>query len=135
MTTTQVLPLPTSDERPAPTFPTVAAVCLAALVVVGQLYAVLPLMNALAGKFGTSPTTAAWASTTFGFAYAVGMLVAGPLSDAVGRRRVAVAGLLAGAVATALVGILDKAAHLVGRCPGRTGDSACRPGPCFLDKF
>lgn len=97
----------------APTVPTVVAVSIAALVVVGQLYAVLPLINTLASEFGTSPASAAWASTAFGFAYAVGMLVAGPLSDAVGRRRVAVAGLLAGALGTALVSISPSFAVLL----------------------
>src|SRR5699024_10195715 len=49
--------------------------------------------------------TAAWVSSLFGFGYAAGMLVAGPLSDIVGRRRVAVAGLLAAAVASGIVAL------------------------------
>ncbi|MGH3446988.1 MAG: MFS transporter [Nocardioidaceae bacterium] len=93
------------DERVAPTFSTIAAVSIAALAVVGQLYATLPLISSLAGEFGTSMGAATWASTSFGFAYAVGMLVAGPLSDAVGRRRVAVGGLLASALASLLVSV------------------------------
>ncbi|MGH3502872.1 MAG: MFS transporter [Nocardioidaceae bacterium] len=102
-----------NSAGPAPTVSTVMAVSIAALVVVGQLYAVLPLINTLADHFGTSPATAAWASTAFGFAYAVGMLVAGPLSDAVGRRRVAVAGLLAGALGTLLVSVSPSFALLL----------------------
>src|SRR5699024_840443 len=49
--------------------------------------------------------TAAWVSSLFGFGYAAGMLVAGPLSDTVGRHRVAVAGLLAAAVASGIVAL------------------------------
>lgn len=87
----------------APTASTVAVMSIAAVVVVGQLYATIPLLDDLAEEFGVRSAAAAWASTAFGFAYALGMLVAGPLSDAVGRRRVAVAALLAGAAGAVLV--------------------------------
>src|SRR5699024_1151477 len=60
---------------------------------------------ALSDSFHVSSAAAAWTSTAFGFAYALGMLVAGPLSDATGRRQVAVGGLLAAAGATAVVAI------------------------------
>jgi len=73
----------------APTASTVAVMSIAAVVVVGQLYATIPQLDDLAEESGVRSAAAAWASTAFGFAYALGMLVAGPLSDAVGRRRVA----------------------------------------------
>lgn len=100
---TSLLRTPAADTSAAPTIRTVVAVSVAALVVVGQLYATVPLIDDLAAAFATPPGAAAWASTAFGLAYAAGMLVAGAISDAVGRRRVAVAGLLAGAGGALLV--------------------------------
>lgn len=97
----------------ASTMPTVAAVSVAALVLVGQLYAVLPFIDVFSGEFDTSPASTAWTSTAFGLAYAAGMLVAGPLSDAMGRRRVAVAGLLASAVTATLVPLASSFAVLL----------------------
>ncbi|MGH3502707.1 MAG: MFS transporter [Nocardioidaceae bacterium] len=102
------------DECAAPTVRTVAAVSIAALLVVGQLYATVPLITDLADAFGTSPGAATWASTAFGVAYAASMLVAGSISDAVGRRRVAVVGLLAGAGGALLVSASPSFALLLG---------------------
>lgn len=92
-----------SGERTAPTAITVTVVGIAAIVVVGQLYATIGMLPQLAAAFETSQGAAAWASTAFGVAYAGGMLVAGPMSDVLGRRRVATVGLLAGAAAALLV--------------------------------
>jgi len=103
MSTSKVAPPLARDARTAPTASTVAVMSIAAVVVVGQLYATIPLLDDLAEEFGVRSAAAAWASTAFGFAYALGMLVAGPLSDAVGRRRVAVAAPLAGTAGAVLV--------------------------------
>lgn len=92
-----------AGPAPVPTLRTVAAISAAALLVVGQLYATLPLLDDLGSDFGVSPGAASWTSSVFGFAYAAGMLVAGPLSDLLGRRRVAVAGLIAAAAASVVV--------------------------------
>lgn len=53
------------------------------------------------------------AGTFFGFAYAGGFLVFGPLSDRLGRSRVLLFGLLAAGAATALVGIAGSFAFFL----------------------
>lgn len=88
-----------------PTVRTVAAISATALFVVGQLYATLPLLGALGNEFNVSAGAAAWTASVFGFAYAIGMLVSGPLSDQFERKRVAISGLLAVAVASAVVAL------------------------------
>lgn len=78
---------------------------ITAVLVVGQLYLTIPLTGAIAEAFSVTAEQAAWAGSAFGFAYACGFLVFGPLSDRIGRRVILLAGLAATALATALVGI------------------------------
>lgn len=73
-------------------------------LVVGQVYVAIPLATDIADRFDISPSSAAFVSSAFGFSYAAGFLVFGSLSDHHGRRRVIVFGLIATALATALVG-------------------------------
>ncbi|AYF79652.1 MFS transporter [Nocardia yunnanensis] len=73
------------------------------MLVVGQLYVVLPVLNKLAADWDTSKSAATWTTTAFGLAYGVGFLVTGPLSDRWGRRPVIVGGLLATVVSSLLV--------------------------------
>lgn len=113
MTTSPPLTGPADTARHAPTLRTIATVSIAALFVVGQLYAVLPMIDTLTAEFGVSAENATWLSTAFGLAYAIGMLVAGPLSDALGRRRVAVAGLVAGAVGALLIPLAPSFTALI----------------------
>mgnify|MGYP005992618267 CR=1 FL=1 len=79
---------------------TVVALCAAALLVIGQLYSVLPLLVILSTRWGVSPSAAAWLATAFGFAYAAGMLISGPLSDRFGRRKLALVGVFTTAIIT-----------------------------------
>ncbi|MFE3839223.1 MFS transporter [Pseudogemmobacter sonorensis] len=72
-------------------------------LIVGQIYMVIPLIEDIAARFDVSPANAGFVGTAFGFAYAAGFLVFGPLSDRFGRRRVIVLGLIATALATLLV--------------------------------
>ncbi|MGW4246009.1 MFS transporter [Nocardia sp. NPDC004722] len=89
----------------APTGRTVAAVCAVGILVVGQLYVVLPVLNRLAADWDTSKSAATWTTTAFGLAYGAGFLVTGPLSDRWGRRPVIVGGLLATVVSSLLVAV------------------------------
>jgi len=76
-----------------------------AVLVVGQLYVAIPLTEGLADRFAVPHTAATLVGTAFGLAYAAGFLVLGLVADRLGRRRVLVAGLLATAIATVLVGL------------------------------
>ncbi|MDJ0396807.1 MFS transporter [Rhodococcus sp. G-MC3] len=82
---------------------TVFVLCAAALLVIGQLYSVVPLLNVLAVRWSVTPSVAAWLVTVFGLAYAIGMLISGPLSDRFGRRRLATIGVFATAAFTLTV--------------------------------
>lgn len=72
---------------------------------VAQLYMTIPLSSRLEREFDSSPETVAWAGSAFGFAYAGGFLIFGPLSDRIGRIKVIVPGLIATAVATVSVAV------------------------------
>lgn len=96
---------------PAKTAPygvTVLVMTVAGLLVVGQMYAVIPLLPAMARDWATTPAAATWTTTAFGLAYAGGFLITGPLSDRFGRRRVVTAGLLLLAVATYAVTVMPN---------------------------
>ncbi|MFE6858587.1 MFS transporter [Nocardia sp. NPDC057668] len=88
-------PPDTEPARWAPAARTVGAVCAVGILVVGQLYVVLPVLNRLAQDWDTSRSAVTWTTTAFGLAYGAGFLVTGPLSDRFGRRPVIVGGLLA----------------------------------------
>ncbi|MGW4533353.1 MFS transporter [Nocardia sp. NPDC004340] len=94
---------PAETEAWAPVGRTVGAVCAVGILVVGQLYVVLPVLNRLAADWDTSKSAATWTTTAFGLAYGAGFLVTGPLSDRWGRRPVIVGGLAATVVSTLLV--------------------------------
>jgi predicted MFS family arabinose efflux permease len=81
----------------------VPALCAVGVLVVGQLYTVLPVLDDLAGSWSTTTSAAGWATTAFGLGYASGFLLSGPLSDRFGRRRLIVSGLLLTALATVAV--------------------------------
>ncbi|MGO1502884.1 MAG: MFS transporter [Marinobacter sp.] len=87
-----------------------------AILVVGQLYLTIPLTEEIAAVFSAEFATAAWAASAFGFAYAIGFLIWGPLSDRLGRLQILVGGLLAMTVVTGLLGFADNLAmFLAGR--------------------
>ena len=70
----------------------------------------IPGLPALAAELGTDAGTAQLSLTTFLVAFAVGQLLIGPVSDAVGRRRV----LLVGVAAFAATSMLCAAAPTLG---------------------
>jgi len=70
---------------------------------VGQMYTVLALLHPMATALGTKLEQVTWTATAFGFAYAAGFLLAGPLSDRYGSRAVITAGLVAAMAATLAV--------------------------------
>jgi predicted MFS family arabinose efflux permease len=82
---------------------TVTALSLAGMLVVGQLYTVIPLFALMAADWGSGSTSVAWTATAFAIAYATGFLFAGPAADRFGPRRTIVVGLAATAVVTAVI--------------------------------
>ncbi|ASU82057.1 MFS transporter [Nocardiopsis gilva YIM 90087] len=96
-----------SAETPAPAYAPLArsitAFVLTALLATGQLYAVIPLMDQLADDWNTPATSMTWMASAFGFGYAGGFVLFGPLSERYGHRRVIVAGLAATAITTAFI--------------------------------
>ncbi|WP_338037820.1 MFS transporter [Nocardiopsis halotolerans] len=76
---------------------------MAGMMVVGQLYTVIPLFALMAADWGSGSSAVAWTATAFATAYAVGFLFAGPAADRFGPRRTIVAGLTVTAMVTALV--------------------------------
>ncbi len=85
-------------------------IVLCALSVVSLLYLPLPVLNVLENKYGIGATGMI---SAFGFTYAAGFLIFGPLSDRLGRRKVMVSGLLALAVVTALLALAETQSQLV----------------------
>ncbi|MER5755967.1 MFS transporter [Streptomyces sp. NPDC002088] len=87
----------------APAAPTIALLTALGVLMVGQMYTVLALLHPMATALGTTPEQVTWTATAFGFAYAGGFLLAGPLSDRYGSRAVITAGLVAATAATLAV--------------------------------
>ncbi|MCC5578038.1 MFS transporter [Microtetraspora sp. AC03309] len=101
--TSSPVPSPAGPAVPAPFGRTVLVFVLTGLLATGHLYGVIPLFDTMSNDWGTSANTLTWLVSAFGFGYASGFLVFGPLSDRYGRRRVIVAGMAATALTTALV--------------------------------
>ena len=78
----------------------VLSLSLCGLLVPSQLYVSITLTTPIASAFEVSPDMALWIGSSFGFAYALGFVVFGPLSDRYGRKAVLVSGLVALAVST-----------------------------------
>ncbi len=95
------------DERTArryePAGRATMVLAITGVLVVGQMYTVIPLFDQMGATFAVSPSALTWMASTFGIAYAFGFLVAGPLADRFGPRTVITLGLLTTAVTTAAV--------------------------------
>jgi MFS family permease len=83
------------------------------LAVVSSLYITIPLVPVFADAFGASPDQAAWAGSGFSFAYAVGSLFFGPLSDRFGRKQMMLASLVTLSVITPLLGLAGSLPMLI----------------------
>ncbi|WP_157245400.1 MFS transporter [Nonomuraea typhae] len=94
---------PDTPERYAPFARTLTVFTLAAVLVSGQLYIVIPLLHDMATSWSATTSGLAWLVTAFAIGYGVGFLLFGPLSDRFGRRRLLMYGLPLAAVATAAV--------------------------------
>jgi MFS family permease len=92
---------------------TIALLAVSGLVVVSELYLPLPLIDAVAETYGVSTAAAGLVSSAFGYAYAAGFLIFGPLSDRFGRKPVMIAGLAALALASAATAITQTFDQLI----------------------
>lgn len=99
-------PLPLSNEyinRGTPQFMRVTlALFSAGLATFALLYCVQPIMPVLSQEFGVSPAASSLSLSVATGLLALGLLVTGPLSDAIGRKSVMVTALLMAAVCTLL---------------------------------
>ncbi|MEF3114192.1 MFS transporter [Streptomyces chrestomyceticus] len=94
---------PAPRHRRRPGFSVQLALLVAmAFAIPAQLYLAIPIAGRIRTAYGVDAASAAWTGAAFSFAYALGFLVFGPLSDRVGRRPVLTIGALATAVTTAL---------------------------------
>lgn len=91
----------TQDMTQQPTAILLVQMVFCALAVVSLLYIPVPILPLLAQAYQLPPEQAGLALGAFGFAYATGFLVFGPLSDRLGRRTVMVSGLVLLAIITA----------------------------------
>lgn len=85
----------------------------AGLCIMTQLYIPIPIMGVFAAAFHVSPQEALWVISAFGFSYASGFLVFGPLSDKYGRKNLMVFGLGGLFVSTVLVGFSSSFEMLI----------------------
>ncbi len=86
---------------------------LMGLVVVGQIYLPIPILAEIKIQFATQGNEASWVSSAFSFAYAIGFLLWGPLSDKFGRRRLILLGFFFLILSTVLVAIATNFERLL----------------------
>ena len=105
-----------SGGSPAAIYPgnggAVSVLVIAALFVLTQLYAAIPLLGPVGASMGADATFAL--STCFSVTYAVGFLVWGPISDRYGRKKVMTASIGVLAVATLLCSAASSLPMLAG---------------------
>ncbi|WP_051818351.1 MFS transporter [Streptomyces sp. NRRL S-1813] len=96
--------LKTAPSDYAPLGRSLVVFVITAILATGQMYAVIPVMDAMASAWSASTSSLTWMASAFGFGYAGGFVIFGPLADRFGHRRIVVAGIAATAVTTLLVG-------------------------------
>lgn len=104
-------PAPDSEyiERGTPQYVRVTlALFSAGLATFALLYCVQPIMPVLSHEFGVSPAASSLSLSLSTVLLALGLLVTGPLSDAVGRKSVMVTALLLAACCTLLSAVMTS---------------------------
>lgn len=100
------------EEPPRSMHVEITLLTMAAIVVVGQMYIVIPLFAPMGAAFGRPAADLAVTSSAFGVPYAFSGLVAGPLADVWGAKRVIVLSLMATAFTTSAVALAPSFASL-----------------------
>lgn len=75
------------------------------IFVASNIYTLIPIYHDVSLSLHSSPNQVVFGSTIFTLFYSFGLITFGPLSDAIGRRKIIVFGLLSSAIATILVGL------------------------------
>ncbi len=108
-------PVPSGDPRPpghpvgSRTYARITfALFLAGLATFALLYAPQPLLPLLAAEVGISPGSSAWAISAATIGVGVGLLIAGPVSELVGRTPLMHASLFASSVMGLACGFVDN---------------------------
>lgn len=73
------------------------------LSIVGQLYLPIPVLNSLTLELNLKSVSPTWIISVFGYSYALGFLVFGPLGDRVGKRIILALGMILLIIFTILI--------------------------------
>lgn len=84
------------------------------LAVVSSLYITIPMVSVFADVFDAPPSLAAWTGSAFSFAYAIGFLFFGPLTDRFGKKQMMLFGLIALCIISPMLGFADNLPLLIG---------------------
>lgn len=102
------------QQAPAKQYSLITAILLwCGLAVVSSLYITIPMVSVFADVFHAAPSLAAWTSSAFSFAYAIGFLFFGPLSDRLGKKQMMLFGLIALSVISPLLGFANSLPLLI----------------------
>lgn len=103
-----------SDSTAKKNYSLITAILLwCGLAVVSGMYVTIPMVSIFVREFAVSPAQAAWSTSAFSFAYALGFLLFGPLSDRYGRKQVMFWGLVALCFITPLLGVANSFPWLI----------------------
>jgi Arabinose efflux permease len=117
-------------ERGSPQFMRVTlALFSAGLATFALLYCVQPILPVLSQQFGVSPAESSISLSLSTGLMALGLLVTGPLSDAIGRKSVMVTALMLAAICTLIFGHHDQLArHFDDACTDWVVSQRCGSG-------
>jgi YNFM family putative membrane transporter len=94
-------------------FKVVILLGLSAIAVVSLMYVTIPLIPVWSHTFHATQKQVVWAGSAFGFAYAIGNVCFGTLSDRVRRIHILYVGLFLLSISTALVGFSPSLGWLI----------------------
>jgi len=95
------------DIRSAAFWRATLALCLGSFTIFANVYVTQPLLPTLAEHFNVSPLMAGWSFTVTTLTLGLSLLIYGPLSDAVGRRRLMLITMAAATTLTVAICFID----------------------------